>query len=294
MNYVNTIRDPFEYAGVRIGFGTMVPTGLYTAYFRGVFQCSTDGTFCLYQQPSLGNANPNMYYSNSTASVAAWNALNYTNSASIAGLASEARVVSGGIRVIPQVPATAAPGIGYCGSIPACWLNTITPSSANALASSPHLVMGRAAEGACAVIRPVDPASYQFLVNNINGYPNANTASSSCPIIILTGLPASSTIVIEAILNLETISTWTSVAQAITNPELVSNQPTLADRFSNVESLFRAAAQYIPTSGTINTAASLMNAIGSVSRRVSRIVAPRSALSSYGSGMPRMRIEEVD
>jgi hypothetical protein len=150
--------------------------------------------------------------------------------------------------------------------------------------------MGRAAEGACALVRSVDPYSFTFTVTNVSGSASQNAYSSS-PCIVLTGLPASCTILVEAILNVESISGFQTAGQALTNPEIVpNNRSTLADVYSNVEQLVRAASQYIPTGAQINTAASLMRMAGSVGRRIENVMRPRTALSAYSG----FRIEEVD
>lgn len=293
--YVNTLRDPFEYPAVRVGFGTMVPTSLYTAYYRGIFVCNADGTFAVFQSPTLGTTASGLYFNNTGAATTTWTALDYINKGTLSGVMSECRIVSGGIRVLPQVPATAAPGIGYAGSFPSATTNTLVVAAPNTLVSSPHLIMGRAAEGACALVRPVDPDSFTFTNYNMTGFPTNTINPSSTPMIILTGLPPLSTLIVEAMLNLESISSYQTAGQALTNPELVASvQETLADRFSNIEQMFRRASAYIPTSGQINTAATLVQAIGSVGRRVHRVLNPRTALSGYSGGaQSSVRIEEV-
>jgi hypothetical protein len=295
-NYINTLRDPFEYPAVRIGFGTMVPTSLYTAYYRGVFAANADGSFSLFQSPTLGTVTPGLYYNNSGIGSNGWVGLDYVNKTTLAGVMSECRIVSGGIRVLPQVPATSPPGIGYAGSFPSTTTNSIITTYASSLITSPHLVMGRAAEGACATCRPVDPDSFIFTPYNMTGTPYTIVNSLSAPLIVLTGLPASSTLIIEAMLNLESISSYQTAGQALTNPELLSTpQESLADRYSNIEQMFRQAQSYLPTSGQINTAASLVGAIGSVARRINSALRPRQAMAQYSGnyGRSNVRIEEV-
>jgi len=100
--YLRTLSDPWSYGPCRIGFGTMVPTSLATAYLRRVFAAnSADGTFSVALTPSIVSM---LYYNDSGLTSTSWGYANATNVGPLQQLASEYRVVSGGLRVIPQVP----------------------------------------------------------------------------------------------------------------------------------------------------------------------------------------------
>jgi hypothetical protein len=290
--YLNTLRDPFEYPPVRVGFGTMVPTDLYTYYQRFTFTVGTDGSFSVLLMPvskygvSTGAL---LVQPSKTANFTTASANSYSNIAALDTTTAGcmARVVSCGVRVIPQVPSTSAPGICYAGDIATMTPNECLGYTPTALSGLPNFTIGRAMEGASVVSRPVDPSSYQFEGSIINGgasvFPDQSFTSST-PVIIMTGLPAGSTVLIEAVLNVETIRGPLGASLTLSSPERRNAvDPGLSSVYSNVESLWHTVMEYIPSSATVNQGASIARAVGSIYRRVQG-VSPANRRGYYHEG----------
>jgi len=290
--YVNTLRDPFIHGPCRIGFGTMVPTNLYTAYIRLLLTCNGDGSCGVALAPDLTNM---LYTQNAGIAVATWAHYPATNLAAIAAGISEGRVVSGGIRAIPQVPATSPPGIVYAGAFPALYPNAVTTVTPTTFIASEALHVGFGATGASAITLPVDPGSFVFNSNTIFGFAATTTYPTSTPVIIFTGLPASSTLLIEAVLNLEGIVGQANIG-AITNPGVSADQSTLADHFPSLDNLWASAKHYIPTAATVNSGFSEASTLASNVVRGATALhrARRAFFPTPQTLMNRVTVEEME
>jgi len=257
--YVNTLNNPFNYPPIRLGWGTMVPTNLCTAYARGSFTTNADGSFAISTTPDI---QAGVSYTTAGAGTATWGQLSqYANRASLQALIQEGRVVSGGIKVMPQVPATAVPGVLYAGSIPSINPGQLFASSPNTLSAAPQLKVGYGATGACSVTRPLDPTSYEFTVSVVLGYSSSTVLATSCPIIVGIGFPASTTVYYEAVLNIEGISTNNSTS-ALQSPEINANDDAaLAASHTSIESMWQSIKSYVPDSSSVNTASSAIQGV---------------------------------
>jgi hypothetical protein len=165
--YLQTLNDPFEYPGCRLGFGTLAATQLATGYLRFSSTCNGDGSWAGVFWPSTGSeGNPGLYINqNGAASTSAWTAIGeLSNSAAINSAVAAGRVISAGMRVIPQVAATVAPGLGFAGAIQDFSTNLVNTTSTgtltvNGVTNMPNMVMGHGNCGALAVSRPLDTDS---------------------------------------------------------------------------------------------------------------------------------------
>lgn len=290
--YVNTVRDPWLHGPCRIGFGTMVPTQLVTGYVRQTVSANADGSLAIFMVPGVLNT---ITYDNGGAAVAAWTSASCTNSSAIQALASEFRIVSGGIRAIPQVPGTAAPGLAYVGSLPAATSIGMVANSPNTLIANPLLRMGYAASGASAVLLPVDPRSFEFGAEPGGGYATTQSYPVSTPVIVFTGLPASATVLIEGVINLEAIQSSSSISGALQNlGRSDEDQPTLADHFSSRDQLWNAARRMIPSAATVAEGFShIASATVNAARAYSAYRSIRGQMFNAPAGANRLVIEEV-
>jgi hypothetical protein len=285
--YVNTLRDPFECPAVRLGWGTFVPSSLFMAYARGNFATNADGSFALVLSPTLNSTGNALYTNLSGAAGTTWSGVPYSNAAAITAASTAGRIVSGGVRIIPQVPATQAPGVIYAGSIPSASYNEIvTGQSVNALITSPCLDIGRGSSGASAMMRPIDPSSFIFNQLVLNGYPTGTSYDMSVPVICGTGFPANTQVWYECILNLETTLGVSTASQLYTNPEIrMIDQPTVASEHTNVESMWSRIINLMPTSSSIDAASSIMTGFLTTGARISLAYQQhRASMARYGRG----------
>jgi len=204
-DYINTINDPFEYGGVHLGFGCLVPSVLAFAYSRGSFAANADGSFMVGTMPALGTTGNFTGGSNSGATAAVtWGYGTAANNSNLA-IFSLARVISGGLRVRVGMAQTAAPGVMVG------WLSSATASTTLSTANTPtqalNLPQGQLAWGSETVQvgwRPRDVADFDF--QTIGTTPN----SSGQLYVAGTGFPASVTVYYEAIYHIECMTTTTA------------------------------------------------------------------------------------
>jgi hypothetical protein len=268
--YINTLKNPFEFPGIRIGFGCLTGSQLATGYFRDTFTASSDGYLGIFMFPALG---PNaLYVNNATGGSAAWNGSPYSNYSALTPLMSECRIVSAGIKVLPLVPATGSPGVVYAGALPSQTISNMLASSLPTLIQSPFLELGYAATGASAVSHPVDMGSFIFS-NNWVSIPATNILSqNSVPLIILAGLPAGCTVVCEAMMNVEYLPVSLGAAQVNPNSDFreADSGPTMTSSYPSLEEMWSSVKRFVPTSATINQATSTISSLATLASRRSR------------------------
>jgi hypothetical protein len=270
--YLCTIENPFECPPIKLGWGTLQPTQLYTYVLRGVITANADGSFAIAQFPTGGSVTPGLSFCSAGAGTATWtHGSAYTNGTAISGSLNQMRVVSGGIRVTPQIAATAAPGVLYAGSIPSVTQANLETATINTLAGSQYVKLGYGSLGASAIILPNDDSAFEFSNANVGGG-TGNLYSSSSPLIFGIGLPASCSVYYEAVLNIEGISAITAASSALTNPGLQPwNGPTLADAgATSTDHVLNLLAHLLPCAGCVRQAASIVaDTITSVASRIS-------------------------
>lgn len=283
--YASLLADPFSSPPLRLGFGTMCPTELITLYIRTQVAAGADGHAYAILLPANSSADnkSGLFTGNSVggaALVATCSA--FTNQAAAALLVDEARVVAAGIRMFPQIPATSGPGCMYAGSLPSCSYNDFFSSGLTsvALEANPLLTFGAAVTGGTATSRPIDLSSFEMHHTNAQGFKTATDTALdfpvSVPVIIANGLPVGSTSFVEAVIVLEGVRGLTSTAAAGNVNTRTLVERGLADHFGSAESLYRTAAQFLPSPGTVATGASLAAAafaprVGSARRLINNV-----------------------
>lgn len=294
--YVATVTNPWAVGPCRIGFGTLVPTQLYTGYARFKVSASSDGAIAFAMVPSLIST---VQYANTSGASTTWNTpVSCTNATAIQVACGSARVVSAGIKAMPLIPATSSPGMLFAGSIPSTSVGTVTAISANNLAQFPGLKQGRAITGGSAISEPIDPDSFNMWSSVVNGFGNNTLFVNSCPVIVMLNLPASCDVWVEVCVNIEGILIANSSSAAITNPSVsTESQTTLSDYFPSIESLWNYAKSMIPSAGAVNegfttaaqTAASAVHAARTL-RTARNTFFPPARLDAYANNMARIEV----
>jgi hypothetical protein len=241
-----------------------VPTVVQSFPARAVIRQSyfthADGTFAAALFPTLnanGAGSAGLYTNNSGAAGTTWTARPFTNAALIFGAASEARIVSYGMRIQTQVPATAAPGFSYAGSLPGLNLNTVAGLTTNDPIGWPTMKSGTARHGAFSVGRPLDMDAYNFDYEHVLAV-SAATFDWTVPIITFTGLPATSVVLVEAVLNLECTPNSVAANTIDAAPDSVMSQrPSIPP--NSALSLARRTLQI--ASGVLDSATSTASAL---------------------------------
>jgi len=165
--YKRCVADPFDCPPVRLGFDTFVPTGIHTAYLRGSFNTNTDGSFDIVVLPNISSLVFINVAGNSTTPF--WTMIPAANAAAINSQIDMARVVSMGIRIFPQIPLTAAPGILSSGLSPRCSQTDFINFMGNNTfqrSNEPYnqFFLGRTGNTECNQVcwRPTDASEFQF------------------------------------------------------------------------------------------------------------------------------------
>jgi hypothetical protein len=167
---------------------------------------NADGSFAAIVLPTIDAFYPTgagLYTNASGAAGTTWVARPWANAAIIQGASVEARVVGFGMKILTQVPATSAPGFLYSGTLNDMSLADFGALSPNFFASLPMMKQCLGNMGAFAFGRPEDIETYEFQNNTLGTASNSYRWNWAIPTIAGIGLPASSTVVIEAALALE-------------------------------------------------------------------------------------------
>lgn len=260
--YIATLSDPFDNPPVNLGWGTMVPTGLGTLFYRAAYTTSTDGSLTVIVIPTVNTFTGGQAPIISTTGVYSantWTTANWNNNTAYNSLANEARVVSVGLKVLPQVPMTAAPGVVYSGALPGMSVTDILSCSTQQMASSPFLKLGYGNVGAIACGRPEDPTSFSFNTATLLFTSNSTVLPYTCPIIAMSGFPASTSVLVEAVLNIEYLYDHHMMnSQAVGGTTAPSGtgqgsadvaEDTVTASFPNVESMWNVVKRYLPDPG---------------------------------------------
>jgi hypothetical protein len=269
----------------------MVPTDLYTAYTRGSFTASSsDGSFGMCLQPTVGTGT-------GASAIVTWNSattstttsqVNFLNISAISNVVGEARVVSGGLKVLPNIAETSPPGQIFAGCIPSCSNANTFNSTVGNIISSPAMEMGYANSGASACIYPVDPSSYEFTAATVAGRTNSDGTFWNTSQAMVGGVvPASTQIYYEVILHIEGIQT---ISSGTVGPlgNNTSNEPSLADYFSNIETVHRIIKDRLPLAGSVNAgaAAPRQSSLATFARGAARTVGTLAGYAGAVLGNP--------
>jgi len=239
------------YPPINLGFGSMADTGLATAYAKGSLTVNADGSFAILMQPTIGagvgikGINTN----NAGLAVPTWAQVTWPNESAINVLATEARIVSGALRVMGLQALTAAPGLLYAGHINSSTANLNTTTTAQLLSNYPTSKTGIGPEGCFITLRPLDTDFYVFSPSTMaqtNGaipwfWPTIYAAG--------TGFPAGTSIFWEACINVEYVSGIldTNVNTIIDGESEPRLSETLATTYASVEQAWNYASRLLPT-----------------------------------------------
>lgn len=212
--YVNALRRPFFSPAPKLGFGTLVPTSVRSAWQRGSVS-SIDGSFAscsswmVVNTPITGASNAGIF-SNTTGYLTTVGVPNSgspfngattagssgvfnsgaQNGAVLAGLVNSSRVISGALRVTVRYPLTAARGIVYAGFIPDASRFALGTFNAATLCAMPFMKMcssNAAGELTCEVqYRPSEISDYIFDAGWCANTPASS--ASAMPQLIVVGM----------------------------------------------------------------------------------------------------------
>jgi len=269
--YAKLLNYPFDSAPCRLGWGTMVPTQLGTMAYRATLQCFTDGAMAVFVMPTIGingstsaAIQANLAGAGSTTwSPAAW--LNISQYP--AQVMENCRIISVGLRVTPLVAATAAPGICFAGSIAGLTrteMVALTPTTLQSQSSLSSFVTNNNQIVACS--RPLDNQSYEFLIVNSTGS-LTNSFSTSIPVVSLTGYPASSNILVEAILHFEYIPITNVNVERTNNSDYTTEEPKISNSFPSLEQMWRYTSTQLNPSAFLDTSSKVFNILAANSIR---------------------------
>lgn len=256
--WIRTLNDPFEHGPVKLGMGTMVNTQLFTSYFRGQVAANADGSLCVAFSPSVGTAIGSIQVCNAGFTTATWTNYSMANQAAISPQCSQARVISAGLRVIPLVAQTAAPGMVYVGSIPAVTQGQIAATTISTLVNNPNIEPSVSQNvGSVALSRPQDTTSFEFLTQAILGGASAYHQWST-PIVAFSGLPGAVSVYIEAVVHIEGfISNQTSISSSTQFASATTDWT--ANTWGTLENLYQFVASKITSSSMPNISERLLD-----------------------------------
>lgn len=205
--YVDTLNDPFECEGVRLGWGTLVPTNVVSAYLRTTVNANADGSLGLMAVPAASQL---LFTNNAGAAVGTWATQAASDVANTNANFSAGRCISIGIKAFPSIAATSAPGASFAGALVGQRYNSLIAQTPNDLEAYPETQMGIGSNGATAVGRPIGIDSFAFTP----AIPTTTVALSwqgddeipfSIPYVCFEGLPASAPVIVEVVCNFEAI-----------------------------------------------------------------------------------------
>jgi hypothetical protein len=250
--YIDSLNDPFENEGPKLGWGCLVPTQRVRIYARTTAVANADGTLALLAIPSAKGV---LRYANGGAAVATNGSSDSIDLSAISSNYGSGRVISIGIRAFPSIAATDAPGACYAGALEGMNTTLLQALTPNDLVSFPQSAMVIGDQGATAVGRPQDVNSFAFANEVVDGTGWAGTAEYpfSIPYLVFAGLPASTPVRYEIVVNIEALAiTQHSSAGITTGTESGS---TLASAWSSAEQMWNFAKKYLVPVGRAGVSA---------------------------------------
>jgi hypothetical protein len=250
--YLKTLADPFEYSGVPLGFGALVPTRISTIYLRGSVASNADGSLALAAYPQaanfLGIANGGAAVSFATSA----DFITATDYTAISANIGSGRLVSLGLKAYPNLAATSVPGEVVCGAVPGSnttLFNALTP---NDLVSFPTSHIGRGYEGAVSCSRPQDTDSYEFYQQMVNstGFTGTTQFPCSIPYIAFSGIGNATLVYYELQANIEYIEILQHSSAGMGMGAL-DNSRTLAAEWDSLEHMWSSVKVRLPDPGRI-------------------------------------------
>jgi len=161
-----------------------------------------------------------------------------------------------GLRAFPAQPLTASPGAVYTGAFNASnFNNSINNISNSDFASLPTSIMSIGNSGASATGRPIDPESFIFNTQTVDGLGYSNTMyydvdiPFSCPYISFQGLPATTKVYVEWVVNIEAIAAIEHNTGPLLSGFDDQEKATLSDIWPSFESMWNKVRCILPTPG---------------------------------------------
>jgi len=240
--YINALRRPFFSPATKLGFGTLTPTSVRTAWARGSVgptagAFGTCGDWLVVATPdtnamtggNFGNSTGFLttaavlgpYTAWSTASTVGPSSTCYaspaSNSNTLASLVNTCRVVSMALRVTVRFPMSSARGAVYAGYVPDTTRSLLSNTSPTTLSSLPFMKMcscSSAGELTCEVqYRPSEISDYTFSPDWIRAITTPIGSSVSVPQLVVMGTgwtPATFSVDIALIAHYECLAGLTS------------------------------------------------------------------------------------
>lgn len=255
-SYVDSLNDPFDNQGPRLGWGCLVPTNVASAYFRSASTANADGSLLLLAKPCAKGL---LRAGDGGAAVATTASADATDLAAISASFGSGRLISIGIRAFPSIAATSAPGATYSGALEGMTTTLMNALTPNDCVSFPQSHIGIASDGATAVGRPQDTDSFRFATEVVNGTGWATTDELpfSVPYIAFVGLPATALVYYEVVMNFEGVNLTQHSAAGLGQGN--TDGDSLATHWFSVEHLWNSVRPALKTVtwNTISTVANM-------------------------------------
>jgi len=290
LEYFKSLVDPFEVGGVKLGWGCMVPSTAGQAYFRGQTNTFTDGSLLIAAVPCATTGI--LIWNSGLAAIGSNSAINYSNAPAIIANCGEGRCVSIGIRAFPNVALTSVPGVAYSGATVAVDANQIATLSITDFVALPTSHQSIGTNGISSTGRPIDPESFIFTqttVDNLGYLGLGNTFKSipfSVPYVVFTGLPSTTAVFFEVVMNFEATQAVAHLAQTmLPDTDGVPQGDTVGDYWPTPEALHRPMSRFLPHPGRPGEA--------TASKDVGYLQALWSGLKGVGSAVANLGVDTV-
>jgi hypothetical protein len=307
--YFKTLVDPFENAAPKLGWGCMVPSQVTQGYARFNEATNADGSIAIIVLPCITSG---IQVNNSGSTGVTWVPASYGNGPAINANFSEGRVVSVGVRVVPDLAMTSPPGAIYTGATVASNWNNVLSLSPNDFKNLPTTHMSRGYDGGSSTGRPVDPDSFTFFtyVVNASGFGgDATSQDASLPfsvpyIVYQASTSAAIQMIVEVVINIEATQIIGHTVSTIM-PDDGNAQPRLCDYWPSFESMWGRIRNSLPHPGRAGEAAAasdesyisaLLSGVGSVGRQgayqAGRLVGSSLFGATFGLGREAVRYSQ--
>jgi hypothetical protein len=273
-DYAATLYDPWEFPGIRLGFGTMESTGQCCAYVRNSLTVNADGTFGV----ALTSVLPNFVVTNNSGvSGTTWSDVAASNTSAISANYSDIRIVSGGIRLFCLFPTTSASGVLFAGTLASESVSSTKSFSVATLTGLSSSELGIGTNGASVRVLPIDPLSYTFSRILISGGTGSELLPNSVPYIVGNGFPSGTVVWYEAVVNYEGLA---KDAINIIGIDPDDKLPA-SSHWSNVESMYSYARSLFTSPVVMDGAATVAGLVHPSAGKVLNIAKSMMRRSSH-------------
>lgn len=286
--YLESLVDPFECCGPRLGWGCLTPSGVSTAYVRGTLTANADGTVAFMAVPECKSL---LYYWNGGASAAATANIAPSDATVIGQNFQSGRPVSLGVRVFPSIAMTSAPGQCVTGALIDMNNTQLAALTVNDLITYPNSHVSIGYSGGSSTGRPIDVHSFEFqipTVDQTNDFISVGGEFNfSLPYVVFTGLPASAVCYYEAAFNFEALYKTQHSSAALAPGDAMA---TLANEWPSMETMWTRVKDLLPPPGRPGEATASLDRQAVSTALVpyqGRSINPRGSGASFGSIVQR-------